>query len=202
MAVKDHSLDDKIIKAALSEFMKYGFEKASLHKIADKAGITTGALYTRYKNKDALFCSLAEASMSAIKGLIEPLHERYREVHASKDVGAFLAAIREEEESYLNLLFQYYDECILFFCRSKGSSIETMVETMMESKAAGTVAFLKSMAQKEIDWNGVELIIMEQFYFHCQILEKGYSREQAISCMKTVGRFLEAGWKDLFEQII
>ena len=54
MAVKDHSLDDKIIRAAQSEFLKHGFQKASLHKIAELAGITTGAVYTRYKHKDAL----------------------------------------------------------------------------------------------------------------------------------------------------
>ena len=37
MANKDHSLDDKIIKAAYSEFLAYGFCKASLHKISEKA---------------------------------------------------------------------------------------------------------------------------------------------------------------------
>ena len=28
MALKDHSLDDKIIKAAFDEFMEFGFQKA------------------------------------------------------------------------------------------------------------------------------------------------------------------------------
>ena len=41
MANKDHSLDDGIIQAAYSEFLAYGFQKASLHKIAEKAGVTT-----------------------------------------------------------------------------------------------------------------------------------------------------------------
>ena len=31
MANKDHSLDDGIIQAAYSEFLAYGFQKASLH---------------------------------------------------------------------------------------------------------------------------------------------------------------------------
>lgn len=60
MANKDHSLDDKIIKAAYSEFLAYSFCKASLHKISEKAGVTTGAIYTRYKNKDALFVALLQ----------------------------------------------------------------------------------------------------------------------------------------------
>ena len=54
MANRDHSLDDGIIQAAYAEFLAYGFQKASLHKIAEKAGVTTGAIYTRYKNKDEI----------------------------------------------------------------------------------------------------------------------------------------------------
>ena len=43
MAVKDHSLDDKIIRAAEAEFLEHGFVAASMHKIAERAGVTTGA---------------------------------------------------------------------------------------------------------------------------------------------------------------
>ena len=38
MANRDHSLDDGIIQAAYSEFLAYGFQKASLHKIAQRLG--------------------------------------------------------------------------------------------------------------------------------------------------------------------
>ena len=71
MAVKDHSLDDKIIHAAEDEFLEHGFVAASMHKIADRAGVTTGALYTRYKNKDALFGSLLREFFSVIQAWSE-----------------------------------------------------------------------------------------------------------------------------------
>lgn len=50
MASKDHSLDSGIAQAAYKEFLTCGFQKASLHKIAENAGVTTGAIYTRYQN--------------------------------------------------------------------------------------------------------------------------------------------------------
>lgn len=65
MANRDHSLDDGIIQAAYSEFLAYGFQKASLHKIAEKAGVTTGAIYTRYKNKDAYYNKFGQESRAA-----------------------------------------------------------------------------------------------------------------------------------------
>ena len=179
MALKDHSLDDKIIKAAFDEFMEFGFQKASIRKIAERAGVTHGAVYTRYNSKDALFCSVVGNFLSAVKAQSEPM-----------------------EKIYLDILFEYYDECILFFCRSEGSSIYDMIQKMMENKTAVTISFLKGMSQNDIDMDGIGMIIGEQFHYYRQILEKGYSKEKAVSCMKAVETFLEAGWKDLFERIL
>lgn len=202
MALKDHSLDDKITKAAFDEFMKFGFQKASIRKIADRAGVTAGAVYTRYNSKDDLFCSLVDGFLSAVKEQSGSIGNMYYSIQQSKDADALLDAIHKEEKIYLDILFNYYDECILFFCRSEGSSIDNMVHKMMENKATVTVDFLKGMAQSDLDLDGIGMIIAEQFHYYRQILEKGYSKEKAVSCMKTVENFLEAGWKDLFERIL
>ena len=49
MAVPDHSIDPRIFESARKEFLENGFEKASLKAICEGAGVTTGALYKRYK---------------------------------------------------------------------------------------------------------------------------------------------------------
>lgn len=202
MAVKDHSLDDKIIKAARDEFMEHGFQKASLHKIAEKAGITTGALYTRYKNKDALFCSLLGGAMEAMKVHAQPLREKYYAVEKSENVEELIKVMEYERSIYIELLFEYYDECKLFFCQSAGSSIEVMMENMTQVKTDETIAYLKRIAKKPVNMQGVEMIMAGQFQFYRQILQRGYSKEEAVSCMETVELFFEAGWKQLFEQIL
>ena len=83
MANRNHSLDDGIIQAAYSEFFAYGFQKASLHKIAEKAGVTTGAIYTRYKNKDALFASLLQDFFETMQVLFTPVAEEYEKAKCS-----------------------------------------------------------------------------------------------------------------------
>lgn len=47
MALRDHALDDKITAAAKQEFLEKGYTGASLRKIAEKAGVTVGAIQTR-----------------------------------------------------------------------------------------------------------------------------------------------------------
>ena len=203
MAVKDHSLDDKIIRAATGDFMEHGYRKASLHKIAERAGITTGALYTRYRNKDALFCSLVHSALSSIRPHLRSVGDAYEKAGASRDGETLLGAIRQEEKIYLDLLFEHYDACVLFFCRSDGSSVEEELHQLMEFKAAETVRFLKKLEKQDtLDLDGVSFIMAEQFHFYREILQRGYTKEKAISCMETVDTFLEAGWKALFEKIL
>lgn len=45
---------EKIIDAAVKVFLQKGFEKATVREIAREAGITTGAIYHHYRNKDEL----------------------------------------------------------------------------------------------------------------------------------------------------
>ena len=194
MAVKDHTLDPLITQAAREEFLAHGFQKASLHKIADRAGITTGALYTRYKNKDALFFSLVEPVLKEMAVKAEPIRTLYGKVRVSPSADALFHAIQQEEQFYLDLLFDRYEDCILLFCKSGGSSLEKQIQQMMAQKSAETISFFKSIARRELDYDGIELIMSQQFYYYQQILQRGYSREKAVSCMKTVDLFLEAGW--------
>ena len=104
MANKDHSLDDKIIKAAYSEFLAYGFCKASLHKISEKAGVTTGAIYTRYKNKDALFVALLQDFFEAMKVMFAPVAKEYEKAMFSAKTEDILSAINSEEKYTLSCL--------------------------------------------------------------------------------------------------
>ena len=202
MAVKDHTLDPRITQAAREEFLAHGFQKASLHKIADRAGITTGALYTRYKNKDALFCSLVEPLFQDIAVKSQPIRTLYEKIQACPSSSALLQAIRQEEQIYLDLLFDRYEDCVLLFCKSSGSSLEKQIQQMMSQKSSETVSFFKSIARRELDYDGITLIMSQQFYYYQQILQRGYSREKAVSCMKTVELFLESGWKTIFERIL
>ncbi len=66
MLAKDKSLNPKIIKAAQEEFYKKGYKRATLRSIADLAGVTTGAIYTRYKDKNTLFYTLCKDTIEAM----------------------------------------------------------------------------------------------------------------------------------------
>ncbi len=202
MAVKDRSLDAKITEAALAEFMEHDFMTSSLHKIADRAGVTTGALYTRYKNKDALFSSLITDIFEAFQDRSEPAAQKYYKAQESRDVGDFLEAMEYEAQLYIDIFFEYYEESVLLFCKSGGSSVEKYLDQIIEHKVTSTVGFLQSMTARQVDANAVRLLMEANFHIHRKLLESIREKSEAQACMKTVWGFLAAGWRSLYEQLI
>lgn len=201
MAVKDHSLDERITKAAMEEFREKDYHRASLNKIAEKAGLTTGAVYTRYKSKDELFCSLVYPLIEEMQQRLAPLQKAYSDVRDSENVDDILKVMELERQIYVDVLFTHYDECVLLFCRSGGSSVEKTLNEWARYKAASTADFIRQRAKKEIDTDLIELIMNEQFQFYRQVLEKGYDRDRTVGLMDRLEEFHGSGWKGLFEQL-
>ena len=201
VALKNHSLDDKIITAARKEFTEFGFQRASINKIAERAGVTTGAIYTRYKNKDALFCDLLQNILVIFQTKAEPIAVEYHKSEISKRLSDFLSAMASEEDVYLEILFDRYEEAVLLFCKSEGSSVESIIKELIRHKVCETVLFFERISTRPVDRNALELLMHSQFYFYRQLLESGYEKKEAVSCMKTVQSFMASGWKHLFQQL-
>ena len=202
MAKKNHELDDKIIQSAKTEFLKHGFDKASLHEIARNAHTTTGAIYTRYKGKDDLFASLVQEVLDAYKEMAPIMHQKYMEVQKSHNVESLMQIIHEEFHMYQRLLSEHYEACLLFYCRNQSSQMEKLVKDMMDQKIESTVAFFKSMSDTELDLDGIGILLLEQFHFFKEVLERGYDANKTIRCMEIVEMYQEAGWKKIFETIL
>ena len=60
----------KIVRCAVGLFIKNGYENTSLNMIASKAGVTKGAIYWHFEDKDALLSEIMEFYDSHAKELI------------------------------------------------------------------------------------------------------------------------------------
>ncbi|MCR4792996.1 MAG: TetR/AcrR family transcriptional regulator [Lachnospiraceae bacterium] len=70
MSLRDTSIDPRLLESARNEFMKLGFMKADLKTICDNAGVTTGAVYKRYKGKEELFCAVVKDTADILDGFV------------------------------------------------------------------------------------------------------------------------------------
>lgn len=201
MANRDHTLDDGIVRAAYAEFLTCGFQGASLHKIAEKAGVTTGAIYTRYKNKDALFMSLLQDFFGSLNEYFAPAAAEYEQAAQTGTTDALLAAIEFEERIYIRLLTERCDDCTLFFSRSDGSSAEAMLNELMQRKTQQTVEFFRQVYGKAPDAAAIRLLMGSQFWYFRQLLNERLPEADMLACLHTLLGFFDAGWRQLCDTL-
>ena len=201
MASREHSLDDGIVRAARAEFLRCGFRNASLHRIAENAHVTTGAIYTRYKNKDALFLSLLQDFLGGMEAFFAPAAQAYEEARQAGTTEALLHAIEFEERLYFELLTAHCEECTLFFSRSDGSSAESMLNELMLRKTEQTVEFFRQAYGKAPNADAIRLLMGSQFWYFRQLLNGQLEEARMLDCLHALLDFFNAGWRQLCDTL-
>jgi AcrR family transcriptional regulator len=62
----------KLLDAARKLIREKGYERTTLEEIAERAGMTTGAIYGNFKNRDDLFIALGQTYWAPIKPKVNP----------------------------------------------------------------------------------------------------------------------------------
>jgi AcrR family transcriptional regulator len=135
-----HDLEASLVAAAAQLFSERGYEGAGVADIAARAGVTTGAIYSRFDGKAALLAAAVDANLTRDLGElvrldVEPTQilTRLGEGLVGDDVGANALlleafALARREPVFAELLRQHVDEV--------GRRLGDLVE---RAKLAGTV---------------------------------------------------------------
>jgi AcrR family transcriptional regulator len=62
----------KLLEAARELIRERGYARTTLQAVAERAGMTSGAIYGNFKNRDELFISLADAYWAPIRPKVKP----------------------------------------------------------------------------------------------------------------------------------
>lgn len=111
MSTPDKSIDPRLLASAEAEFDKNGFIKAELKTICENAGITTGALYKRYKGKEELFCAVVEGIVSELTDFVESRSDIDFSALSNAEI---IASWTMTYESFIPMFRLLYDNRITF----------------------------------------------------------------------------------------
>lgn len=144
---------EKLLKSALSEFSEKGYMKASLRKICADAGVTTGALYFFFKNKNELFAAIVEPPLKELCRLLNEHYTQDAEEMASDDPAVLTAEYHIETHGSLEVLveymYQYYDVFILLLTKAQGSDYENAVDMVVDMTEQSFRISAEKAAQKK-----------------------------------------------------
>ena len=173
----------RIIEAAKKEFLTYGYNDASLRRIAADAGIQVGGLYKHFASKEALFESLVEPAMHGFYALYHSIESAYMDEAATKEWENQGEAVRVMEYIYSHL-----DEFKLLILRSEGTHYGNFKHEVAKLEEEATLRFLDKVRE-----NGGHVNQFDSTEFHPLI--HGLDREQALHYAKTLESFYTPAWK-------
>lgn len=205
MNKNDESLTlQKILKAAEPEFLKKGFQKASLREIVKKAGVTTGAFYGYFKSKEKLFDFLvkepADYLLNAVKKS-EASFESLPENEQQKSMSEYTEKILLHVMDYL---FENKNQFRLIIKCSAGTKYEDFANKIAKMEEASTLQYIKVLAKTnpkvlEIQPITVQIVsramvnsILEPILYNVPV-------ETAKQTVKQICKFYEFGWLEMFK---
>ena len=201
MARRDHSLDDKIRAAAREEFLELGYSGASLRRIAGRAGVTVGAIQTRYHSKDALFADLLKPLLDEIAALFQSTRADYDSAAGADLLAGLKASMHRESAAILRLIFDRYEEAVLLLCRSAGSSLAHCFDEIVERKIRESSAFFRAAGFDGLDETLLGLLISAQFDSYRRIVAECADRGAADGYMDALMTYHFGGWTAFFESL-
>lgn len=199
MSSDDLNTLQKIMAEGKKEFLEKGFKDASLRNIVKRAGVTTGAFYGYYPDKEALFEALVSPAVEGLKELF---------LSAQKDFDGLPQDTKEESVfeyssdklgKFIAYIYDHFAEFKLLITCADGTAFSDFVHTLVEIEVEYTVKFIASTGNDALTSGRVTpalLHILSSAFFSAvfEVVEHDMTREEADRYIGSLMQFFTAGW--------
>jgi len=193
-----------ILRSAKREFLAHGFAGASLRTIAAEAGVTTGAFYRHFADKDALFRALVEPSCTGLAEMLGQTAGNYLARLESEGLNAVWRMSDGNMEMLIAYIYNRLDAFRLLLSAPEQPAYENFTRALIEWDVDLTLRYLEEAARmgyavRRFRREELYLLTSAQYFAIFELVRQGIPREQALACAATVFRFFRSGWRELLE---
>lgn len=202
MRKKDDLAVEKILECAKEEFMEKGFSDASMRTIAEKAGYTTGMVYARFADKNELFNALVGEGAEKLYSYFSFVEDEFASFPAERQREEMHSYVDGKVSEMVDIIYEYFDAFKLIVCKSAGSSYQFYIDKMIDVETANTVRFIKVLNDLgvktcEIRADLNHMLASALFYGMFEVVAHDFAKEDAITYIKQLQDFFNAGWDKL-----
>lgn len=183
---------EKIKQAALEEFYTNGYAKASLRTICNRAGVTTGAMYFSFENKEALF-----------QAILQPLVESYEKMLAR----CMQIELEDSSEGadvdvlLMQFILKHRKEAIVIMEKAQGSCYEGFRDRIEQMMQQSFQAYYQSRLETPPDMRLIRILAKQRLDSCLEIVKEDYDMEYSLYLVKQVGIYAEGGTDRLIESL-
>lgn len=202
------STKEKILKIGMEQFLLEGYEKANLRKICKNAGVTTGAFYKHFTDKEDLFAEL-------VKPLADNIESTYHsyEKQGFNAYGLATPISKETVKEVLDLkkrgsiqtvkyLFSMKDIFELLVFQSYGTKYENFLDLLIDAEDKNQRKILdmihgEEKSQEMITDEGIHLIDHAYYNALSHAVTHSENEEELVKNAEIIAGFFNEGWKKL-----
>ncbi len=196
----------KILDVAKVEFLKHGFERASLREIVKKAGFTQGAFYGYYDSKAALFEALVEPTITAFMEGYKQSEKKHFDSISAEQIVPKSEMSSQGRAIIIEYVYQHLDEFRLILCSSSGTKYENFMHDFATLNAEASIRYydkLRELGKIEgsIEPELVHILISAYHESFFEVVRHDIKKEDAIIYIEKIAAFFSAGFRDLVKYI-
>ncbi|MDO4863693.1 MAG: TetR/AcrR family transcriptional regulator [Ruminococcus sp.] len=189
---------ERIISAATKEFLTYGFEDASLRRIAANAGITVSGLYKHFPNKEEMFAALVQPMLDDFLQLYRQKEQEENE--AIEKIGSAAAFLNDDAVYVMQYIYDHISEFKLLVCCSQGTRYEDYSHKLAEMEEESSLKYIEALRRRgdhvpEFDRKEFHLLVSSNVEAVLQPIRHDFTREEAMHYAQTINTFFSKGWK-------
>ena len=203
---QDKETKAKLLKSAKEEFLEKGYMKASLRNICKNAGVTTGALYFFFQDKEDLFEALTK---DAVEGIYQLMQGHFQEESAMVDDGVLLTPESEKHEedfaiarALIHQMYANREMVLLVLTKAQGTKYENIADLFIETceKHYWSMAQAMQAAYPEavVDEKFIHWVAHEQIDAFIHMITHIEDEEEAVRFISQTITYMMAGWYGLF----
>lgn len=181
-----------IIRAGKKEFLKYGYKGASLRNICKQAGVTTGAFYFQFENKEQLLDEILRPVITYFSAMVQKSTMEEFEGESSSADG---------DEQMLEMLWNYKEECQILLEGTAGTAYEKVFEELQEGLRQGFLLFFGKYGISDVDEKLLDVIVRMRVESYLTIIRKEYTLEETKKLARQIGIYCDAGFEALVRQL-
>lgn len=198
----------KILDCGKKIFKDQGFEKSNLRAICKAAGVTTGAFYGHFEDKEALFSELVEPIVSQIQRSYTMYEDRSfdvykKEKHIKKEtIYKILESKAQGAIEMVLYFFEHKDVFELLVFGSYGTKFNNFLDEIIEREDKNHFEILSMIYGEDhvndvITNRGIHLINHAYFYALSEVAVHSKSIEAVKLNATLISEFFNEGWKKI-----
>lgn len=190
-----------LLECAKKEFIAKGYNKASLRSICADAGVTTGALYFFFKDKEDLFEEVMKEPLSVLYGVVT---SHFTMESSIEEIPADSKEDVEVASAVIKVLFARKDLFLMLLTRAQGSELESVKDqfvSFVEKHYQDFARQFEVMSGKKFKGGegSIHWVAHNQVDVFIYLLEHCENEKQALKLIPGIVSYLTGGWYALFE---